>query len=334
MSMQNLLKFGCLILSALPLLPLHAQDDEDIGVFFASYPESGAWFAADDSRTGFFFDIQNGTLAAAYFGFDRAGENVWLTFNGELQPAASVDGQADWITQAPLLQAANGGCILACDNPPAPAPTATPVGEITVTFNGRSSASFSIDNQPPIDIVPLYFGTPAIISEIGSPTLVTPPNGLFAQPDLQGTWAVALGSLLTDDMGEVIEFGLAETAGFIEIGAQELTLPTPETPLPMGVERVTRAAIIRDTLEVFPADVEIVCTYYQLVSEMQTELFECLVIGGNFGSPANDSEFTADIPLQLMTDSRFVMTITRNSQIANDDPAPIRRLEGFRIGYD
>jgi hypothetical protein len=89
---------------------------QDLDFLLNPYPETGAWDAKDDSKTGFFMEVQNGIMAGAYFGADAAGGNVWLIFSGQLQPVIGGDGlQSGWVLESPLRQTTAAGCILDCD---------------------------------------------------------------------------------------------------------------------------------------------------------------------------------------------------------------------------
>lgn len=305
-------------------------DENELGQFLGSYPHTGAWFARDGSNTGFFLDIQNGTLAGVYFGFDDAGDNVWLLFNGSLQQAPSPDSDIDWTLQASLTRSANGGCILNCgadDNPPR---TTEAVADIQIEFNGRSSATFSIDSGDSTAIIPLFFGTPAIVSEV--------PDGLFAQPNIEGTWVVARGTLASDDDGNPASLQFAESASIIEIGELEiLTSLIGQVPLPQGVEMIVRAPITSDPAELFPTNSFVSCTYFQQVTEPQEgESIDCRVVSSD-EVIIPELVTLRDISIELMSDSRFVVIITTIETPDNGGAltdGEITRLEGFRVGYD
>ncbi len=326
--MSRMIALLMLMLSASAI----AQDanENELGQFFGSYPQTGAWFARDGSNTGFFFDIQNGILAGVYFGFDDAGNNVWLLFNGSLQTPASPESGIDWVLQTPLTRSANGGCIVDCNGGETPPRTTETVGDIQINFSGRSSGSFSIDGGDATAIVPLYFGTPAIISEV--------PEGIFAQPDIQGSWVVARGAQEFDDNGDPVSLQFAESASIIEIGEQEvLTSMIGQIPLAQGVEMVVRAPIVNDAAGLFPSNSFVNCIYFQPVSDpQQRESIDCQIVSTD-EAIIPELMITRDISIELMSDSRFVVIITTTETPDNGGALAdneIIRLEGFRVGYD
>ncbi len=306
-------------------LSVNAQEANDIGVFESSYPETGAWFAMDDSNTGFFLDIQNGIVGGAYFGFDDDGDNVWLLFSGELEQLDDT-GAVDWTLDVPLRQGVNGGCILNCDDDPIPPHNSTEVGQIRINFTGRSTASFSVNGGAFIPIIPLYFGTSAIISDL--------QEGLFAQPDLQGTWLLARGTMVTDTDGGVVEFSISDDAGIIEIGEQEVNTGSPSNPLAAGVSMVVTARILRNDGLFFNDGSRISCVYFEPSTEpSDMQPIRCTVIGGLIGVPPQTT-ITTEFDIHLMSDSRFVAFIRDSADPVDGVFPPLVRIEGFRIGYD
>ncbi len=324
---RSILLTTALLLTLILPLSAHSQaiDDNDIGVFFGSYPETGSWFAMDGSNTGFFFDIQNGIAAGAYFGFNDDGENVWLLFTGPLQRPDDAQSPTDWTLQAPLTQGANGGCILDCSGAMNPPASSTPVGEITINFSGRGSAAFSVDGSSFTDIVPLYFGTPAIGAQV--------PEGLFVQPDLEGTWVVSQGSLITNTEDEILQLNLADIAGVIRIGEQTIRTPGDGGPaLAEGVTRFTRAPISNLSGVLFRDATDLICVYFEPTATSPS--IECTVEGGITGVPPQGFLIFAETKVQLLSDSRFLLTITSDAPPESGIFPPLIRLEGFRLGYD
>ncbi len=295
-------------------------------VFFESYPHSGAWFAMDGSNTGLFLDIQNGTLAGAYFGFDNDGNTIWLLFNGELDAVVNIlpGNQLSWIVQAPLTQGANGGCILDCGQVTNMTHSSTQVAEIFIEFTGRNNARFRIDSGQLVSIIPLYFGSSAITSVNHS------PQGLFAQPDLQGEWVAFQGNR-TAIPGD---FEIAESAGIIEIGEQELVVATPDNPLPIDVTMITHAPITRDTAQLYADNSGITCVYSESPAPPVTAppTFKTVTCGVTQGIPETlpaGNFFAVRVPPEMMTDSRFIVFSTDQ-----DEPFRTRRVEAFKLGYD
>ncbi len=305
-----------------------AQDTDTANAFVASYPQDGSWFAMDDSNTGFFIDVQNGRIGGAYFGFDSDGENVWLLFNGELQglfDLTSPQIQIGWQVETTLTQSANGGCIINCNDTNNDPVQVSDVATLLMQFEGRSHGQFSINGGEVVEMIPLYFGTSAIISDDFA--------GLTAQPDLRGVWAVVVGSGTLNDDFSTTQINLADTAGIIEIGEQEVLIPAPTgVPPAVLISRITRAPIIRDTAGLFPEDARIECNY---LTDTQTNIFgtriDCLITGGDLNIVGPDGGTVSSSPIQLMSDSRFLAFLTT---ISDEGVMPMTRLEAFRVSYD
>ncbi len=307
---------------------LNAQEQNNTGPSFAPYPESGSWFAADDSRTGFFIDVQNGRLAGAYFGFDSDGENVWLLFNGILEPVlreGSPEFQDGWQLTTALTQSANGGCILDCDDDPGQALAVVEVGQIHLEFLGRVLASFSIDDGEPTPIIPLYFGTSATIVELASGPLVV--------PELEGTWVVTRGTRQRNSDQMVIDNSPALSAGIIEIGPSIPGEPPEQNRPPEEVPVLSlHAPILRDTAGFFPEDTSIICTQFQdFETDPPTDFITCDLFGGDIGFPSSPQRLgilstgrTSDSRIQI-----FVVTLG-----GTDGPAPLEIFDAYRLDYN
>lgn len=307
--------------------PVTAQNIVNAENFFAPYPEDGSWFAMDESSTGFFFDIQNGRLAGSYFGFDDDGNDTWLIFNGQLQPLfdlTSPEVQIGWQLESGLNRVSNGACIIDCTGNSTLSAEASNVADLFIRFDGRSRGKFSVNNSELVDIIPLYFGNPAIISN--------QPAGLTAQPNLEGTWVVAIGTGTRNADLTIGRVDIAQSSSIIEIGPQTTTRPVIGAPPANFVSMVTTAPIISDSAGVFPEGAEIECSY---ILTTQTNVFggriECLLNGPGL----NEVDITVNsttVPIQAMSDSRFVINITTPSDTS--DASIITRFEAFRISYD
>lgn len=318
----------CMVL--ITTCPVLAQGVAGAGTFFASYPEDGSWFAMDESNTGFFFDMQDGQLAGAYFGFDGDGDNLWFIFNGELQPLFDLttpDNQVGWQLETVLNQFANGGCILNCDGDSNPPVSSTEAANLFLRFNGRSRGEFSVNGSELVDIIPLYFGNPAIISEQTA--------GLTAQPDLEGVWVIAMGSSISAPNEPNADINLGESAGILEIGEQVTETFPIGVPPELFTQMITRAPIIRDTAGLFPDDSEIACEYVvDLRSDTEGLRVSCEINGGGLNIIGPTGGEFAFSPIQMMSDSRFLVYISSISDGITDVQSPIHRFEGFRLGYD
>ena len=68
-----------IVVLALGVVPVSPAQTNLEGATFTStqpWPESGPWFDPSDPGSGFFWEVQNGTLVGAYFGFDKDGNDV------------------------------------------------------------------------------------------------------------------------------------------------------------------------------------------------------------------------------------------------------------------
>jgi len=329
--MQTKIVLPSLLLALLLIAtPVTAQNVVNAGNFFAAYPEGGSWFAMDDSSTGFFFDIQNGHLAGSYFGFDDDGNDIWLIFNGPLQALfdlTSPEVQIGWQLESDLNRISNGACIVNCTGNSEPSVEANSVADLFIRFDGRSRGKFSVDGSSLVDIIPLYFGNPAIISD--------QPAGLTAQPDLQGTWVVAVGNGTRHADLTIAEVDIAQSSAIIEIGEQTTSRPPVGVPPADFVSMLTQAPVIRDTAGLFPDGAVIECSY---LLTTQTNVFggriECFVNGTGLNEidAATGAGIRATAPIQMMSDSRFIINLTETT---NASPASsTTRIEAFRISYD
>ncbi len=309
--------------------------ENEIGLFFGSYPQTGAWFAADGSNTGFFLDIQDRVLAGAYFGFDNQGNNVWFTFTGTLEPGFSIGYPINWFFRAPLTQGANGGCILDCASSTAEQHDSMEVGEISIGFSGRNRAAVSINNNEVIPIIPLYFGTSAMVSNVpGNPTTFAEPL-LLAVPDLQGQWVVATGFAISDSENVISEVEFADTSGVIQIGEQQIDTQASGASLPAGVTRIVRWPITRDNFGLFPENSEIACSFTQRLESPDFPVFRDLIdcqIGPD-GTDASTDSIQINVPVTSISDSRFLVFMSTLSE-TEESLRTTHRFEAFRVGYD
>lgn len=227
--------------------PTHGQV-EAIDQLANPLPESGRWFTNDGSRTGFFIEVQAGIVAGLYVGGDANGKNVWLSFNGVLQPGATTDGEGVWILDTDLLRISASGCIIDCSDAVAGQSSFEDVGDIRIDFRGRSEGMVWVDDQPVREIAPLYFGVG--LSQINP---VAPPVFL---PELEGKWVVARASG-TGFPEEYLD------AAVIEIGERTVeSLPVFAASPPDAPKFRYRNTIIDDPDEMFPADAVIECTTF------------------------------------------------------------------------
>lgn len=118
-------------------------------------PETGIWFNADASGTGFMMEVQNDRLAGFYYLYDETGAPIWLAFDGTLEPAEDPD--VAW-TMTTGLERYEGGACLNC---PYQEPTVVESpGNIEFEFTHRGVGSFRVDDAESQPIRPLTYGVP------------------------------------------------------------------------------------------------------------------------------------------------------------------------------
>ncbi|MDA3933009.1 MAG: hypothetical protein PF630_01555, partial [Gammaproteobacteria bacterium] len=275
------------------------------------YPETGAWDAKDDSKTGFFMEVQNGIMAGAYFGADAAGDNVWLIFSGQLQPAIGGDGlQSGWVLESPLRQTTAAGCILDCDTAGDVDPATAVAGQITLEFNGRSQATFSVDDSEPTEIYPTYWGNAAFAFDPEQPQRFL--------PNLTGSWvAVKVDELLSSSEPSVATY-------IVAIGEREVVQidagPEPGTPFLEVRYPLSSAALAPP-----PVQHTIVCTFYRAADVAEIESPECRQ---TISTPQLLQDPVAFF--NTITDSRFTMF----GSTVDDVPGFTTRVDFFRLNYD
>ncbi len=306
----------CLLLTVSGLAM--GQLPTDSNAFSTPYPETGAWYADDGSRTGFFIEIQNGLLAGSYFGFDANGENVWLLFNGELTPVCSNFGNLDceiitgWRIETSLTKSRDGGCIINCTAGTTNInPQADPIAEMVMEFSGRNAATFSIDSQTPTAIQPLYFGSPAIPLPTAQP--------FTRLPELTGTWVFAS----TDLSAEVPVAGTG--SDIMKIGAPSvftINNITPITPMPMHIVNFPILSSGRNGPSLFPENSSIQCTFIHSDVDPEKTQPNCVIAFSQAG--VNPFSINAG----SISDTRF--TIFENLDIFGNKV----RYDFFRLIYD
>ncbi|GAB4121298.1 MAG: hypothetical protein Tsb0027_17420 [Wenzhouxiangellaceae bacterium] len=303
-SFEMLILLGCLHAVA------HAQG-QDLDFLLNPYPETGAWDANDGSRSGFFMEVQSGIMAGAYFGADAAGDNVWLIFSGQLQPIIGGDGlQNGWLLESPLRQTTAGGCILDCAEVDVADPVTDEVAQITLTFSGRSQATFSVDDSEPTNIYPAYWGNPAFAFDPEQPNLFL--------PNLTGTWvAVVVDQLLSSSDTPAATFTVA-------IGEREV-VPIDAGTEPGAPFLEVRYPLASAALAPPPAQHTIVCTFYRAAVMSGIDSPECRQM---ISTPTLLPDPIAFF--NLITDSRFTLL----GATVDDVPGFTTRVDFFRLNYD
>ncbi|QOC21322.1 hypothetical protein IC757_09665 [Wenzhouxiangella sp. AB-CW3] len=117
------------------------------------YPKSGLWFDPERSGTGINIDVQNGIMAAVYYGYREDGEPVWYTFSGKLEKSEGDNSYRE--LEADLYRTTNGEVI----NGEYRHPDYEVVGNIHFEVMQRHLIRFSIDGGSYRRLVPQVFGS-------------------------------------------------------------------------------------------------------------------------------------------------------------------------------
>lgn len=139
-------------------------------------PFNGVWYNPDQSGSGFGIDVQNGKVFGTYYGYDEQGQQLWLTFIGDLVP--SDEENVMWTLDTELTQFENGSSF----NSAYQFPTATQYsGQIYVKFTQKNHAIFSVNDGQFQNIVPVVFGAQQSVD--------FPEHSSYSLPELKGMWA-------------------------------------------------------------------------------------------------------------------------------------------------
>lgn len=139
-------------------------------------PEPGHWYNPLQPGSGFTFDVQNHTLAGAFFSYEIDGAPVWYTFAGKLQRGA---GDTLWTVSADLHRSFGGNCARCAYRFPS---VSTSGERLTIEFMQRGVGRFRLGEEAWQIIQPLNFGYFAR-QEFA-------PEFHYAVPDLTGPWSL------------------------------------------------------------------------------------------------------------------------------------------------
>jgi len=305
MNIKMLICGSLLLLPAAGICPMSRADTGSTGATFTSLepvPESGPWFDPGDPGTGFFWQVQNGTLVGTYFGFDQDGNDTWLLFSGALVPDTSHLNVV-WKVEADLLRFSGGKCIIDCTGgqPDNANETNQSVGTIKVEIMGRSQARFSIDGGPMQDIVPLLFGVPGFVE--------FPDTSPMLLPVLTGKWVGVLTHVHQNVDPDVAQ----ESYSFImDIG--------PRTASGSGADRVVEYTASRtDPMDQTLRTTQITC------GKASCEM--------SISALMSDSTFV-DTSIEFRNISGSRLTAEEAPGIVGSPPPPKLRFDAFRVGYD
>jgi hypothetical protein len=117
------------------------------------YPHTGLWIDPERPGTGINVDVQDGLMAAFYYGYRDDGSPIWYIFSGHLQKSDAEDTY--WELEADLIEASNGEPV----NGDYQAPDIEVAGAIKIDILQRHLLRFSIDGGPYRRMVPQVFGS-------------------------------------------------------------------------------------------------------------------------------------------------------------------------------
>ncbi len=117
------------------------------------YPQAALWYNPQRPGTGINIDVQNGILAAMYYGYRDDGSAIWYQFSGHLARSESDD--VYWELEADLIETSNGEPV----NGPYQFPDLVVAGTVHVEIMQRNLLRFTIDGGPSQRMVPMVFGS-------------------------------------------------------------------------------------------------------------------------------------------------------------------------------
>lgn len=297
--------FGLLVVVSANLA---AQDSEPLSTSRETFPETGAWWAVDGSKTGFFLEIQDGVLAGAYLGFDGAGNDAWVIFSGQLS-SASVSSEVTSILEADLRRTSGGGCIVDCgQNPSAIDPETEVAGTIRIEFIERSLARFSVNGGEMQRIVPMTFGSGGFVE--------FPEVSDLKLPVLTGKWA---GDLLTATVPE-------PTSVLFDIGPREVTGSGAEKQVVYPVA-ITAGGVM--DLNSITAEASIVCEVTSVFGGGEEPRCQMALPPEVFNTVAIGAQENVFFGLESISDARITFTV----DLGTDPPLP-GRVNLHRLRYD
>lgn len=279
------------------------------------FPETGLWSPLDGSKTGIFFEVQDGLVFGALFGFDSFGDDVWAIFSGELTPRSDdevfdPDPPVGWLIEAELVRFLSGGCVIDCMSGDTEVdPSQLAPGTIRVEFSGRNKAIYSIAGGPEKMLVPLPFGVDAQAYDPNQPSRFL--------PDLSGAWVVASAS------GHVLNAGPGSygTSSIVELGEAVITPIEDSTTNPPALLTVS-FPIVEDTGGLFPDEAKFSCRFFETAPDEPPARPNCAV---SFSAgPMEGIRWS----FENVSDSR--LTAFELSDVAGS----LERLELFRLDYD
>lgn len=152
-----------------------------------SYPVEGNWYNPDEPGTGYIVHIQKGYVFGMYFGYNEAGDQRWMTFQGQLQSSDKVD--VDWELVSGLSHYSGGNAFNETYQPPtAEGSEFTIHFEFTHTHAGR----FAINEGDYQSIEPLNYRVE---------TTKLFENSDYQHPQLSGVWSFTYEAVHPDING-------------------------------------------------------------------------------------------------------------------------------------
>lgn len=261
------------------------------------WPVSGPWINSDTDGSGFLFEVQNGTIAGWYFGYDETGDPQWYLFNSPL-----VEGMSDdvlWQAEVDLLLFDGGNCInCPWQNPGAPEVT----GSLKIEFFQKNHGRFQFGDAEPEFMVPLLFGSAGKAHFPEDTDYVFPDLGF--SDDEPGRWVL----VSTDNSGDEA----IRTSDLVHF--RETKPPGEGFPLESLFYRTVEPAL--SLANPNPSFASISC-------------------GPDFEFPELICRVTVNVRNQVGVYMNYKMPVANlgaNRFFAEDENG--NTVEGFRIGYD
>ncbi len=180
---MNIMKKSCYLLLILTSFSLYAQQGPTVtcnncdGSIHQPIPVTGSWFNPEQPGTGYVLEVQNGRLLGYFFGYDEAGDQQWLIFQGELQ-AVEDDPDVIWKVEAPFTSFRDGNSF----NEPYTLPSNVPSGDsIKIEFTSINYARVSVNDGEVQNMAAFTYG-------VGLTQHFDSSEHLF--PDLEGMWNI------------------------------------------------------------------------------------------------------------------------------------------------
>jgi len=279
-------------------------------------PHTGHWQNPERPGTGINIDVQNGIMAAMYYGYREDGTSVWLLASGQLQPSDADD--VYWELEADLHEAMGG-------QPPGgphQEPDMEVAGQIHIEIMQRNLLRFSINGSETERMVPLMFGSASKnyfpeVSDYRMPNFEESGELDLANPSLQAKTPWLISETSPD---EQTAWGFALTGPFTHHGSAfygntlrllRYRFSFIDSPVHSQPSATIACGRIDDLAEVYPDTME----------GMSGEEPICVAWSFANNDPANLRRYF--MPIGNMGDRRFT-AVSEEGWV----------MQGFRLMYD